>query len=521
MVGVTTHHDAMSGTERQPVTDDYAQRMAESAKEVEAGIGKSLQKLMGIDSDFFHCNCNSEGPLDCLNISMCAFTTTHDSFRVVAWNSLATEGQESQLVRVPVMGDAWTVTDEESGKPIAAQVVPLDERTKSIPLLYINYHGLSPDQVAAKVKEYTNQATHVLLFTLQAPAAGYTTVKAVAGKLGAAGEAFVSPPLEAVGAEDPPFSVDNGIYELSFDPATGQMTEIKNIKSGLTTALDISWGWYRSSTGGCNPSGCDAQKSGAYIFRPNNSWVYFPGPKIVPKIEVLRGPVVTEVHQTFSDWATHVVRLVAGLPVVEVEWTAGPIPLSTPWLHPSADYGKEVILRYTSGLKSGSTFYTDSNCREMVRRDYNARGPSYPALQVNEPVAGNYYPVTGMIAIEDPEQDAEMVVLTDAAQGGAALSSGQIELMVHRRILEDDSRGVAVPLNETMCGCNTPVPGDDPLDNPQQIGDDTKCWCQGLTVRGRHWLVLDKKSNAHADRRQLLEQLHFPLQLAFTDTSAK
>merc|ERR1719353_370841 len=37
MIGVTTHHDAMSGTERQDVSNDYAERMAESSQEIEAG----------------------------------------------------------------------------------------------------------------------------------------------------------------------------------------------------------------------------------------------------------------------------------------------------------------------------------------------------------------------------------------------------------------------------------------------------------------------------------------------------
>ena len=33
-VGVATHHDGMSGTERQDVTDDYEQRISESSFEV-------------------------------------------------------------------------------------------------------------------------------------------------------------------------------------------------------------------------------------------------------------------------------------------------------------------------------------------------------------------------------------------------------------------------------------------------------------------------------------------------------
>lgn len=46
-VGVATHHDGMSGTERQSVADDYAQRISESHFEVEAGVAMALQKLSG------------------------------------------------------------------------------------------------------------------------------------------------------------------------------------------------------------------------------------------------------------------------------------------------------------------------------------------------------------------------------------------------------------------------------------------------------------------------------------------
>merc|ERR1719491_627868 len=126
MIGVTTHHDAMSGTERQNVADDYAQRMTDSANELEVGIGKSLQKLMGTDADIFHCNCNSDGAKDCLNVTMCAFTASHTEFKVIAWNPIATEVQESQTLRIPVTGHTWTVSDDSPGQPVPAQVVPLD-----------------------------------------------------------------------------------------------------------------------------------------------------------------------------------------------------------------------------------------------------------------------------------------------------------------------------------------------------------------------------------------------------------
>merc|ERR1711912_200580 len=104
MIGVTTHHDAMSGTSRQDVADDYAERISESMREIEVGIGKSLQKLMGTDADIYHCNCNTDGAKDCLNVTMCAFTSSRDEFKVIAWNPLSNEKQPPQTLRIPVTG---------------------------------------------------------------------------------------------------------------------------------------------------------------------------------------------------------------------------------------------------------------------------------------------------------------------------------------------------------------------------------------------------------------------------------
>ena len=43
-------------------------------------------------------------------------------------------------------------------------------------------------------------------------------------------------------------------------------------------------------------------------------------------------------------------------------------------------------------------------------------------------------------------------VLTDRSQGGSSINNGWVELMVHRRCLNDDDAGVAEPLNEKAYG---------------------------------------------------------------------
>lgn len=109
----------------------------------------------------------------------------------------------------------------------------------------------------------------------------------------------------------------------------------------------------------------------------------------------------------------------------------------------SGPNGKEVVTRYKTSLNSDSVFYTDSNGREVIKRVRNFR-PTWK-LSLDEPIAGNYYPVTSKISLRS-DQD-ELAVLTDRAQGGASLRDGEIELMVRRNYSFGDDSIVNVILN--------------------------------------------------------------------------
>lgn len=90
--------------------------------------------------------------------------------------------------------------------------------------------------------------------------------------------------------------------------------------------------------------------------------------------------------------------------------------------------GKEVIVKYSSDLKSDSTFYTDSNGRQMIKRVKDFRPTWNPILE--ESIAGNYYPVTNKIFLQEGETGERFSVLTDRSQGGSSLADGEVELMV-------------------------------------------------------------------------------------------
>ena len=229
-IAVATHHDGMSGTERQQVANDYDQRISEGHFEAEAGVSLALQRLAGVTAPVSHCNCQSSGA--CLNISVCAATTGVDAFKAIAWNPA---GQPSNsTLRIPVTGAAFVVTDLASGAVLPSQVTALDARTKSLPLLYVNKFGMSGEEFEAASRGRANNATHVLAFRAPLPAAGYASfsVKAAHGDSAAA----PAPPGKSA-----PSTVSNDFYELALDHAAGMVTSIKNLRSGVSTSFNLTW----------------------------------------------------------------------------------------------------------------------------------------------------------------------------------------------------------------------------------------------------------------------------------------
>lgn len=157
--------------------------------------------------------------------------------------------------------------------------------------------------------------------------------------------------------------------------------------------------------------------------------------------------------------------------------------------------GKEIVSRFYTVMDTQGAFFTDSNGREILQRKRNYRETW--TIDLNETVAGNYYPINTKIAIED--QVNRLAVLTDRAQGGGSIYDGTIELMVHRRLLHDDAFGVAEALNETAYG-------------------------KGLIARGKHYLIFGAKTikspSLEARERFLQNEILLPNWLFFNDVSS-
>ncbi|XP_036596650.1 lysosomal alpha-mannosidase-like [Trichosurus vulpecula] len=415
-MAVAQHHDAVSGTSKQRVANDYVKKLAEGWEQCEVLVSNALANLGGSREDFVFCND--------LNISICPLSQGSSSFLVILYNPLG--WTVNWMVRLPVSNWGFWVRDANQ------QTVP--------------------SEVVAGSGEGMKNSPPELLFPASAPPLGFS-IYSVARLPSRVPTPATPTPATLV--------IQNEHIRATFDPDTGLLQEIENLDLGLRLPLTQAFYWYRASIGDRRSS----QVSGAYIFRTQSSVPFPVGHRV--QTHLVQMALVQELHQNFSAWCSQVVRLYPGQKHLELEWTVGPVPIEDDW-------GKEVISLFDSQLETGGRFYTDSNGREILERRRDHR-PTWD-LKQTEPVAGNYYPVNSRIYITDGQ--IQLTVLTDRSQGGSSLRDGSLELMVHRRLLLDDNRGVGEALLE---------PGDGPG--------------IGLVVRGRHLVLLDTVETAAAGHR--------------------
>ena len=249
--------------------------------------------------------------------------------------------------------------------------------------------------------------------------------------------------------------------------------------------MDIAseWGYYQASMN----SFASGPESGAYIFRPEEHAQLKYIESIPSKTLIIETELVTEVHSFYEgSWVHQMVKVYKDKAYIDVEYTVGPIPIH--------DGGKEVVNILKTNISNNGIFYTDSNGREFLKRE-RSRRQSWDLVEF-EPIAGNYYPVNAAIFIEDGS--SSMAVCTDRTQGGTSLQDGNIELMVHRRLLKDDSRGVGECLNETAEVMPYPPFGD-----ASRQGE-------GLVITGTHRVLVGRNVTGARMARTEMDKMFSP-----------
>nr|CAD7453459.1 unnamed protein product [Timema tahoe] len=496
-MGIMQHHDAITGTERQEVADDYIRMLTAALRGCEdvtkAAINSQLclkvvcwgkkellaksprsqlclkvvcwgkKELLAKSPRSQLClkvvnlvgNSSNLELKSCLllNISLCEEMESSEDFLVTIYNPIS--HPVSQYVRLPVSGDSYIVTDSNVNisypvsqyvrLPVSGDsyiVTDSDDESLVSQLVPIPQSVLDiPYRNSSALNELVFRATDL-------PPLGFTSYRVVLSTTSEGAEKTEE--SEDLSIDLPPLGFTSYRVVLSTTSEGAEKTEESedlsivqiNSTSGLVRSISINGTdlplqqslLYYSGYFGDDKVPVNTS-SGAYVFRPNSS-----GPVTITEnvaVRVLKGPLVEEVHQVYNEWVSQVIRVYKEDNHVEFEWLVGPIPVND-------GVGKEPVSRFTTNLESGGLFYTDANGRELQerRRDHRATW----TWDVTEPAAGNYYPVTSRILLRDHNQGVELAVLNDRAQGGSSLQDGQVELMVRR----DETRRDVLYL---VCAC--------------------------------------------------------------------
>jgi len=113
--------------------------------------------------------------------------------------------------------------------------------------------------------------------------------------------------------------------------------------------------------------------------------------------------------------------------------------------------GKDVIASYKTDITNAAKFYTDSNGMGINSRSWKHL---YTKVLSKERTARNYYPITSQICVNgtvNAKDTAQLTIVVDRSQGGTCRpdrNQGTIDLMIHRRILTDDFKGLGEELDE-------------------------------------------------------------------------
>ncbi|KAK4272059.1 hypothetical protein QN277_020659 [Acacia crassicarpa] len=404
------HHDGVTGTAKDHVVTDYGTRMHISLQDLQIYMSKAIEALLGMrfekldqsPSNFEPSLMRSKYDAQPVHKVISIQKGTYQS--VVFFNPL--EQTRKEVVLVVVDNPDISVVDSD-WKCVESQV--------------------SPELQHQKSKIFTGR--HRVHWVVSVPAMGLQTYyiangltdceKARPAKLKFSKSSLVHCPapyscekLEASVAE-----IENQHQKLSFDVRYGLLQKI-SLKNRPPNIVNEEIGMYTSS-------------GGAYLFKPDGHalTIIEEGGQLL----ISEGLLMQEVYSyPRTAWEnapiSHSTRIYNGENtiqefVIEKEYHVELLG------HDFDD--RELMVRYKTDIDNKKIFYSDVNGFQMMRRE------TYDKI----PLQGNYYPMPSLAFIQG-SNGQRFSVHSRQSLGVASLKDGHLEMMLDRRLVRDDGRGL-------------------------------------------------------------------------------
>lgn len=453
-LGLFQHHDAITGTSKSFVMKDYALKLFESISDmtslqsfvvqsltVSAPKGNSIYVIPETDRDSY----------EKLPKKIPIVVDKLETRQIIVFNPLAQSRQE--VVTVKVTSHLVRVLDPQKN-PIPYQILPVMNATSithdSYTVMFVA--ELNPLSIATYHLEHVEQIAANVLSVVYCSRCGKDSLF----------------PIKSMQTGD--VQMENVRLKLLFDGQTGFLKTVMKKTSGKIMQCEIQFAAYPSAQ----------FHSGAYLFMPDPNLrdtdkdvleAYTPHQKIY----IVTGLLSSRLTVEYGKLLTHHVSIYhVDKGLGEAISVKNIIDFETP----PKNRETEMFMRIQTDIQNEDPpeFYTDLNGHQMIKRTKIERIG----------IEGNYYPITTMAYIEDTTH--RLTLLVNHAQGAASYQPGWLEVMLDRRTLYDDSRGM----------------GEGLLDNRRTVF--------------RHWLLLedvngerDGYSRASLFANQMSNALNYPV----------
>uniref|UniRef100_A0A673WCG1 Alpha-mannosidase n=1 Tax=Salmo trutta TaxID=8032 RepID=A0A673WCG1_SALTR len=370
-VSEVQHHDGITGTESPKVSDMYIEHLTQAMM----GVEELLAALFLLPQALGTAS-NSEA----FNRQDSHSKGSHQDLEqhIIVYNPLA--WNTTAIINVTVTFPMATVFDDQ-GQPVPAQTQSSADSNMTYDLfIVVDLGGLQHKKYLIKFSEKPGKEGSL---THQAWVVSFKRLN-------------VSQELKTGRRLLP---VLNECYKIMLDQDTNLLHSITDRHEKRTVRMSQDFWEYQ-----VNGNVSAGPISDNYIFSANGSAVR--AYKAV-KMEIVPGKIITEIRQYFYREETDEDY------TYSQSYSLGPLVVNT-----------EAVLRTKTSLKNNRTLFTDDNGYQMMKR------PS--RTFVNDSVARNYYPMVRMAYIED--DSSRLVLLSERAHGASSQSEGELEVMLHRRL---------------------------------------------------------------------------------------
>ncbi|EGC31045.1 hypothetical protein DICPUDRAFT_40536 [Dictyostelium purpureum] len=408
IISLSQHHDIVTGTSRSYVLYDQFKKLQDLSLKSYNIISNSIESLLSNsnnDAIPLHNGQNLYGLDTCLNIIDLG---VDDFYSLVFQNSLGWSTKQHVSIRIKSpkkLIPQLEFIEASTNKTLQIQALPIrpfidDENTEQEYNLIsiVNIDALGLNSFILKINSQLNNPSILSKITK------------------------TNNPDQLV------FSSRK--YKIEFD-MNGFIKTIKHLSTGHSKTIEQSFNQYKS------------KKGGAYILNPGKRERVL---KRADQYYIYDGPLVSQLNLLYGIESNFNVSSIVIQRLYKHQETSGNedyLPteniIETGYSF-KGEINREKTINYKveAFSENNSLFFTDNGMENRIRYyDSSAKRPD------------NYYPALHFSKLTDTNKNEQFTIYIDRSLGTTSPSTGEIEIMLHRSMSKDDSKGLSWPNRDT------------------------------------------------------------------------